>query len=192
MDSLRLVIYKRQSMFDDLIISSQFISNYAKSCVCNQIELRMSCNEKCFTLSTKRSHRILLNKNGINAYLASVYIYTMKRSDPYRKSAMKLLLQYLKVQAAELCSSEIIILIKLRNPRQLFLDYAWSAYKLLYIMIILLNFIKLYIKLFLHRNDRTTRMALERREIDNAMSWLSTLGGAFSALGEEFNYCVKN
>lgn len=31
---------------------------------------------------------------------------------------------------------------------------------------------------------------MERREVDHAMSWLSTLGGAFSALGEEFQYCV--
>ena len=35
-------------------------------------------------------------------------------------------------------------------------------------------------------------MASEKREIDNAMSWLSTLGGAFSALGEEIPYCVRN
>jgi len=32
---------------------------------------------------------------------------------------------------------------------------------------------------------------VERRELDNAMSWLSTLGGAFSALGEEFKHCVS-
>lgn len=34
-------------------------------------------------------------------------------------------------------------------------------------------------------------MALERREVEHAMSWLSTLGGAFSALGEEFQHCVS-
>lgn len=34
-------------------------------------------------------------------------------------------------------------------------------------------------------------MALERREVDHAMSWLSTLGGAFSALGEQFHHCVS-
>lgn len=32
---------------------------------------------------------------------------------------------------------------------------------------------------------------MERREIDYAMSWLSTLGGAFSAMGEQFDYCVR-
>lgn len=34
-------------------------------------------------------------------------------------------------------------------------------------------------------------MTAERREIEHAMSWLSTLGGAFSALGEEIPYCVR-
>lgn len=34
-------------------------------------------------------------------------------------------------------------------------------------------------------------MVLETRELDYAMSWLSTLGGAFSALGEEFQHCVS-
>lgn len=35
------------------------------------------------------------------------------------------------------------------------------------------------------------QMVIERQEADHAMSWLSTLGGAFSALGEEFEHCVS-
>lgn len=35
------------------------------------------------------------------------------------------------------------------------------------------------------------QMVVERQETDHAMSWLSTLGGAFSALGEEFEHCVS-
>ena len=35
------------------------------------------------------------------------------------------------------------------------------------------------------------QMVVERQEVDHAMSWLSTLGGAFSALGEEFDHCVS-
>lgn len=34
-------------------------------------------------------------------------------------------------------------------------------------------------------------MAMERSELDNAMSWLSTLGGAYSALGDHFSHCVS-
>jgi len=32
---------------------------------------------------------------------------------------------------------------------------------------------------------------LERKEADEAMCWLSTMGGAFSALGEDFEHCVS-
>ncbi|XP_026474157.1 uncharacterized protein F58A4.6, partial [Ctenocephalides felis] len=39
--------------------------------------------------------------------------------------------------------------------------------------------------------DRASLIAWERAELDHAMSWLSTLGGAFSALGEEFIYCAE-
>lgn len=41
------------------------------------------------------------------------------------------------------------------------------------------------------RNERLERLVIERRELENAMSWLSTLGGAFSALGEEIVHCVS-
>ena len=34
-------------------------------------------------------------------------------------------------------------------------------------------------------------MVLERCEVEHAMSWLSTLGGAFSALGENVEHCVS-
>ncbi|KAK2579711.1 hypothetical protein KPH14_011058 [Odynerus spinipes] len=51
------------------------------------------------------------------------------------------------------------------------------------------------LKLVIHRNygwnERITQMTLETRELDYAMSWLSTLGGAFSALGEEFQHCAQ-
>ncbi|OAD52490.1 Uncharacterized protein F58A4.6, partial [Eufriesea mexicana] len=58
-----------------------------------------------------------------------------------------------------------MILIKLQMPRKQFLDYKW--------------------------NERITQMVMERREVDHIMSWLSTLGGAFSALGEEFQHCAE-
>lgn len=40
-------------------------------------------------------------------------------------------------------------------------------------------------------NERLERLVVQRRELENAMSWLSTLGGAFSALGEEFKHCAQ-
>ncbi|XP_066255601.1 uncharacterized protein F58A4.6 [Euwallacea similis] len=39
-------------------------------------------------------------------------------------------------------------------------------------------------------NERMYELARERCEIDHAFSWLSTLGGAFSALGDYFAKCA--
>ncbi|XP_034235820.1 uncharacterized protein F58A4.6 [Thrips palmi] len=38
---------------------------------------------------------------------------------------------------------------------------------------------------------RINYMVMERSELDNAMSWLSTLGGAYSALGDHFSHCAE-
>ncbi|ENN71874.1 hypothetical protein YQE_11489, partial [Dendroctonus ponderosae] len=40
-------------------------------------------------------------------------------------------------------------------------------------------------------NARVYRMVRERCEVDHAFSWLSTLGGAFSALGDYFENCAE-
>lgn len=44
--------------------------------------------------------------------------------------------------------------------------------------------------LFSSRGERANRMIWERIEVDEMMSWLSTLGGAFSALGDYKLECV--
>ena len=35
-----------------------------------------------------------------------------------------------------------------------------------------------------YRNEMATMSLVERRELEHSLNWLSTLGGAFSALGE--------
>ncbi|XP_023223945.1 uncharacterized protein LOC111625136 [Centruroides sculpturatus] len=40
-------------------------------------------------------------------------------------------------------------------------------------------------------NKRISLLVNERCEVENAMSWLSTLGGAYSSLGDYFLYCAK-
>lgn len=37
-----------------------------------------------------------------------------------------------------------------------------------------------------------THTLWEKIEVDYLMSWLSTLGGGYSALGEQFSRCVSN
>ncbi|XP_042901338.1 uncharacterized protein F58A4.6 [Parasteatoda tepidariorum] len=43
----------------------------------------------------------------------------------------------------------------------------------------------------LFRNKKLEVLINERCELDNAMAWLSTLGGAFSALGDYFVDCAE-
>ncbi|KAL1502716.1 hypothetical protein ABEB36_007820 [Hypothenemus hampei] len=40
-------------------------------------------------------------------------------------------------------------------------------------------------------NERMSTLARERCEVDHAFSWLSTLGGAFSALGDYMEQCAE-
>lgn len=110
------------------------------------------------------SNKICLSKKGYNAYVASAYVVTLIISQTYRRAALERLLAYLMYHLQDKISTGVIIM-KLRTPKKQFLDYKW--------------------------NKRITQMVLERREVEHAMSWLSTLGGAFSALGEEFHYCAE-
>lgn len=108
--------------------------------------------------------RIAINRKRYDARFVSAYVETLTSSRTYRESALKRLLRYVACKLSEK-TNEGTIFFRLRTPQRQFLDYKW--------------------------NERMTRMASERREVDHAMSWLSTLGGAFSALGEEFQHCAK-
>ncbi|XP_031833906.1 uncharacterized protein LOC116427558 [Nomia melanderi] len=114
--------------------------------------------------SNIKINTISLNKRGYNAYLVSAYVMALINSQTYHRAAFKKLQTWLIHRIPGEINSRII-LMKLCTPKKQFLDYKW--------------------------NDRITQMVLERREVDHAMSWLSTLGGAFSALGEEFQHCAE-
>ncbi|CAK9832825.1 Uncharacterized protein F58A4.6 [Anthophora retusa] len=114
--------------------------------------------------SAKQVNKICINKKGYNAYLLSAYVVTLIKSQTYRRAAHKKLSQYLPYKSLDKENLEVI-LMKLRTPKKQFLDYKW--------------------------NERVAQIIVERRETDHAMCWLSTLGGAFSALGEEFHHCAE-
>ncbi|CAK9796503.1 Uncharacterized protein F58A4.6 [Anthophora plagiata] len=114
--------------------------------------------------SAKQVNKICINKKGYNAYLLSAYVVTLIKSQTYRRAAHKKLSQYLPYKSSDKENLEVI-LMKLRTPKKQFLDYKW--------------------------NERVAQIIMERRETDHAMCWLSTLGGAFSALGEEFRHCAE-
>ncbi|XP_015127100.1 uncharacterized protein F58A4.6 isoform X2 [Diachasma alloeum] len=107
--------------------------------------------------------RVRMNRKGFSGDVASAYVHLLRSSGVYRASAIRPLheLTWGAVQDGK----EPVVFMRLRMPRKQFLDYNWG--------------------------ERVTQMAMERREIDYALSWLSTLGGAFSAMGDHFAHCAQ-
>ncbi|CAK1541797.1 unnamed protein product [Leptosia nina] len=62
-------------------------------------------------------------------------------------------------------SETILLKLKLEPPDKELIDYAW--------------------------NERILYLVMSRAEIENAFAWLSTLGGAYSALGDYFEHCAE-
>lgn len=160
--AIKIVVHRSNTIFDIILVTN----DYAVRC-----EARINANEGgehddiCYNeKSTKEGGLVRLNKTGFNAYFVFAYIELLMNSKVYHRAAFQTLLNFLHYKLPDRPNVGTI-LIKLRTPKKQFLDYKW--------------------------NDRITQLALERREVDYAMSWLSTLGGAFSALGEEFQHCAE-
>lgn len=169
---IRVVVYsKGKIVYDDLIVWKEIVTDYVRQDV-----------------SDSDCKNLKLNRRGINGYLVSAYVYTIKRSNVYRKSAAKTLLEYSRSKITTPDTKLLVVHVGLRMPRLHYLDYKWQVYPPL----ALLRPEKINNSLLSLRNERVTEMALERRELDHAMSWLSTLGGGFSALGENFEHCVRD
>lgn len=117
---VHLVIHRGRSVYDNLIVKSHNIIPYQKDKI--QIEKNAdddSCPE------CRKVIQLQLNKKGLNSYLVSLYVSTLRRSDLYRISAMRMLIRFSKQKVP--CNEKWIILIKLRSPRKHFIDYAWSV-----------------------------------------------------------------
>lgn len=162
--SIKLIIHKGSVIFDSVIVTpSSAIRQEQKA---NEKGI-IKCVSTTKNASLKRNQDaglVCINKKEYDAYVISAYVAMLIKSHVYRRAALKMLLQYLMYKLSNRTNVQMIF-INLHTPKKQFLDYRW--------------------------NERITLMALERREVDHAMSWLSTLGGAFSALGEEFQYCAE-
>ncbi|XP_065217747.1 uncharacterized protein F58A4.6 [Planococcus citri] len=99
-------------------------------------------------------------KCDFNAYFVCYFITVLKNSENYRLAVTKYLFNTFQLDT----SSVLRIRIRLFNPQKHIIDYKWG------------NIL----------ND----LCHERRELDSALAWLSTLGGAFSALGDNFEHCA--
>ncbi|XP_017764224.1 PREDICTED: uncharacterized protein F58A4.6 [Eufriesea mexicana] len=164
-NSIKLIIYRDRTIFDSIIVTPYCVIKYEQKIRetkgTHQTNINVNRDNESNVIQT---NTISLNKKGFNAYVVSAYVTLLTNSQVYREAALKKLLQYVAYKSSNNLISEMI-LIKLQMPRKQFLDYKW--------------------------NERITQMVMERREVDHIMSWLSTLGGAFSALGEEFQHCAE-
>ncbi|XP_011866591.1 PREDICTED: uncharacterized protein F58A4.6 [Vollenhovia emeryi] len=160
MERVRFVVYRDQMVYDDVTARLHRVVRYEKR-IKRYTTLRYN-DAVCICNFTKS---LCLCKGGINAYFVSAYIATLSRSNFYRANVMRLF-RPLRTTCDRPFDIEhsLIIRLRLKVPRKQFLDYKW--------------------------NDKLMQMIAERQEADHAMSWLSTLGGAFSALGEEFEHCA--
>ena len=164
-NSIKLIVHEGSSIFDSIIVTPYSATRYEQKAGRKKTTGQADANiRKVNENNTITISKIRLNKKGYNAYLVSAYVVTLIRSQTYRSNAHKTLLQYLTYKFSDNTNS-MIIFMRLRTPKKQFLDRMW--------------------------NERMTQMTLERREVDHAMSWLSTLGGAFSALGDEFQHCAE-
>ncbi|XP_020297476.1 uncharacterized protein LOC109862005 [Pseudomyrmex gracilis] len=163
-ERLRLIVYRNNAIFDDVIVRLQRVSRYDEICgreFASSAEDNVE-NNKC----KKITEPVSLCTKGLNSYLVSAYVATLSRSYVYRKSAMRVLIKFQKKHSRSQAEKYVhIIFVRLRTPKKQFLDYKW--------------------------NERLMQIVIEKQEADHAMSWLSTLGGAFSALGEEFTNCAE-
>ncbi|XP_076640763.1 uncharacterized protein F58A4.6 [Halictus rubicundus] len=162
---IKLIIHKGSTIFDSVIITSNAVIRYEQ-----KVKENRDTDHICTNIDKYNGHKIVkinvvcLNKKGYSAYLVSAYIATLINSQTYHTAAYKKLLKWSQHRVLDETNS-IIILMKIRTPKKQFLDYKW--------------------------NSNIIQMILERREVDHAMSWLSTLGGAFSALGDEYQHCAE-
>ncbi|XP_018407137.1 PREDICTED: uncharacterized protein F58A4.6 [Cyphomyrmex costatus] len=158
---VRFIVYRDHMIFDDVTVKLHGVLRCTEHS--EWFSQFLVDDEFCICRFTKP---VCPFKKGLNSYLVSAYISTISKSYVYRESAMRVL-KHFQTTCNKPFKDEhsLKILVKLTVPRRQFLDYKWS--------------------------EKLMQMVAERQEVDHAMSWLSTLGGAFSALGEEFEHCAK-
>ncbi|KAJ8891669.1 hypothetical protein PR048_004197 [Dryococelus australis] len=100
----------------------------------------------------------------MSGHALSAFKTAAKLSSTYRKLLLRTYIRLPNPSVLELGRSEFFVLRICVVPCKQRVDYAWG--------------------------ERVERLVLERMELGNTMSWLSTFGGAFSALGEEVKDCA--
>lgn len=110
----------------------------------------------------------------MDGHLFSYVMSAVRSNDTYRKSVIRTFLESDVVRRKGLIHGcrqstgsvqHLQLEIHLASPAREIMDIAWS--------------------------NRMQMLIEERVELENVMAWLSTLGGAFSALGDSFRHCAE-
>lgn len=96
-----------------------------------------------------------------NGYFYYLFVNELLNSDVYRTNVINNMYRLSESHESE----DVLLKLNLNPPQNEIIDYLW--------------------------NDKLLRLVWSRIEIENAFSWLSTLGGAYSALGDTFQYCAE-
>ena len=97
----------------------------------------------------------------VDGYFLSAFSHLIKVSEFYSNAVAKGLMQ----SSSHISQKKCCIKFQLVKPKFEVIDYVW--------------------------NEKISNLVLQRQEQEQAMSWLSTLGGAFSALGDKFENHVR-
>lgn len=99
----------------------------------------------------------------MDGYLCSLFYFVLRTSVPYRMCFTRNICKNILNDMGK-CKYRLTVFVKLVPPYRDVIDF--------------------------RGNELFEIVCLERRELDNAMAWLSTLGGAFSALGDSIEKCA--
>jgi hypothetical protein len=112
-NGVRLIIYKKKLVYDDIFVTSDFACTFHKCPENNDFQYR-------------KFKPIVLRKKGFNAYLVAIYVDVIYRSEDFRQSIVDFFKHFIKLNT-NMDESNSIILIKLQTPKYQYLDYTWLA-----------------------------------------------------------------
>lgn len=119
---LRLIIYRDNAIFDNVILRSECVLKH-EQVTGDQQRIDISAQDE----DTSDKHAMSATRlctRGLVSYLVSAYIATLSNSYVYRNSALRALFRWLRVKLHDRECVRIIF-IRLRMPRRQFLDYKW-------------------------------------------------------------------
>lgn len=111
-EEIRLIVYRRKDVFDDLQISLETVAKHQNNVEEKDAEETMVA--------------VKFNRRGCDAYLASACITEMKASSTFRRSVLKRLSSLFDHDQSFIGNK--VVFLKLLTPKHQFLDIKWWAH----------------------------------------------------------------